>query len=156
VEKVCKKHFFTKVLHNFSALTVWFRNFLAKGNCCKSYRKDILNHLVFLSLSCVYKTVCISYSGKETRTKLCISDAKLRSGIRDLEQNKHQLLHRIQSLWTSLIYNKAANKMLVKLPTGVWPKFAPTAKSIRDLFRLIFQIHWKTLNIITVNVIICC
>jgi len=29
---------------------------------------------------------------------LCISDAKLISGIQDLERNKHQLLHRIQSV----------------------------------------------------------
>ena len=33
------------------------------------------------------------------------SDAKQRSGVRDPKQNKHQLLHRIASVWTSPIYN---------------------------------------------------
>jgi len=45
---------------------------------------------------------------------MCKSDAKLRSGIRDLEQNKHQLLHRIQSVWTSLIYNIISSKEYVE------------------------------------------
>ncbi len=42
--------------------------------------------------------------GKEMQPKLYKSDTKLGSGVRDLEQNKHQLLHRIQSVWTSLSY----------------------------------------------------
>jgi len=37
------------------------------------------------------------------------NDAKLRSGVRDLEQDKHQLLHRVQSVRTSLIYNTMKN-----------------------------------------------
>jgi len=43
---------------------------------------------------------------KETRPTLCKSDAKPRSGIRDLKQNKHQLLHRIASvlIFTNLQY----------------------------------------------------
>jgi hypothetical protein len=47
----------------------------------------------------------LSYSGKETWPTLCKSDTKQRYGVRDLEPNKHQLLHRIQSIRTSLIYN---------------------------------------------------
>jgi len=47
----------------------------------------------------------LSYSGKETQPTLCKSDTKPRSGIRDLKQNKHQLLHRLASVWTTLIYN---------------------------------------------------
>jgi len=49
----------------------------------------------------------LSYSGKETRPMLCINDAKLRSGIQNLERNKHQLLHRITSIkdTTNLQYN---------------------------------------------------
>jgi len=50
----------------------------------------------------------ISYLGKETRPKLCRNDAKLRSGILDLERNKHQLLHRIASVKTPLTYNKTS------------------------------------------------
>jgi len=40
----------------------------------------------------------LSYSREETRPKMCINDAKLRSGVLDLEGNKHQLLHRIASV----------------------------------------------------------
>jgi len=36
---------------------------------------------------------------------LCKSDAKSRSGVQDLKGNKHQLLHRIASVQTTLIYN---------------------------------------------------
>ena len=43
--------------------------------------------------------------GKETQPTLCINDPKLRSGVEDLRQNKHQLLHRIASVKTPLIYN---------------------------------------------------
>jgi len=35
----------------------------------------------------------------------CKNDAKQRSGVKDLRQNKHQLLHRITSIKTPLIYN---------------------------------------------------
>jgi len=56
----------------------------------------------------------LSYSGKETWPKLCINDAKLRSGVLDLEQNKHQLLHRITSVKTPLIYNTYKNKIKVQ------------------------------------------
>ncbi len=66
------------------------------------HRKDRLNDSVFLSLC----TNGLSYLGKETQSRLCINNAKLRSGVRDQEWNKDQLLHRIQSVWTSLIYNK--------------------------------------------------
>ncbi len=49
----------------------------------------------------------LSYSGEETRPTLCINNAKLRSSvIIDLRPNKHQLLHRITSIKTPLIYNK--------------------------------------------------
>jgi len=67
------------------------------------YRNDRLNNSLFLSPSLC--TNGLSYLGKETRPKLCINDAKLRSGILDLERNKHQLLHRIASVKTPPIYN---------------------------------------------------
>jgi len=44
----------------------------------------------------------LSYLGEETRPKMCINDAKRRPGVPDLEQNKHQLLHRIASVKTPL------------------------------------------------------
>ncbi len=47
----------------------------------------------------------LSYSGKETQPMLCINNAKLRSGVKDMKQNKHELLHRITSIKTPLIYN---------------------------------------------------
>jgi len=50
----------------------------------------------------------LSHSGEETQPKLCINDAKLRSGVLDLERNKHQLLHRIASVKTPLTYNKTS------------------------------------------------
>jgi len=63
-----------------------------------NYRKA-----VFLSPSvCTKRSILL---GKETRPTLCINDAKLRSGIQDLEQNKHQLLHIIARIKTPLIYN---------------------------------------------------
>jgi len=36
---------------------------------------------------------------------LCKRNAKPRLGVRDLKQNKHQLLHRLANIWTTLIYN---------------------------------------------------
>jgi hypothetical protein len=42
------------------------------------------------------------------------SDAKPRSGVRDLKQNKHQLLHRIASVWATLIHNTNVNKEMVE------------------------------------------
>jgi len=62
------------------------------------YGKDRINKLVFLSPS--FCTNGLSYSGKETQPTLCIKDAKPRSGVVDLRQNKHQLLHRMQSVRT--------------------------------------------------------
>jgi len=50
----------------------------------------------------------LSYFGEETRPKLCINDTKLRSGVLDLERNKHKLLHRITSVKTPLTYNKTS------------------------------------------------
>ena len=47
----------------------------------------------------------LSYSGKETQPPLCITDAKPKCGIEDFRQNKHQLLHRVTSVKTPLIYN---------------------------------------------------
>jgi hypothetical protein len=41
--------------------------------------------------------------GNFTNTK---SDAKPRSVIRDLKQNKHQLVHRLANVRTTLIYNR--------------------------------------------------
>ena len=63
-------------------------------------------HLRTLSFClCQYLRNGLSYSGKETWLMLCINDSKLRSRVKDLERNKHQLLHRIASLTTPLIYN---------------------------------------------------
>jgi len=64
------------------------------------YRKDRLNNLLFLSPSLC--TNGLSYLDKETQPKQCINDAKLKSGIIDLKQSKHQLLHRIASVKTPL------------------------------------------------------
>jgi len=50
-----------------------------------------------------YVQNALSYLGEETRPKLCINNTKLRSGVLDLERNKHQLLHRITSVKTPLI-----------------------------------------------------
>jgi hypothetical protein len=67
------------------------------------YHKDRLKNLVFLSLSFLQNGP--SYFGEETQVMQFINDAKLRSGIGDLRWNKHQLLHRITSVKTPLIYN---------------------------------------------------
>jgi len=56
----------------------------------KIYYKDRLKNLVFLSLFIMYKTVYL-IRGEETQPTLCTNDAKLRSGVRDLTLNKHQL-----------------------------------------------------------------
>jgi len=61
--------------------------------------------------------------GKETQPTLCIKERQTRLGIISLGTNKDQLLHRIQSVQTSLIYNictgtKVAFKMMVKLTNG--------------------------------------
>ncbi len=49
---------------------------------------------------CQYVQYSLSYSGKETRPKLCLKRRQANSGIRSLGTNKHQLLHRIQSVRT--------------------------------------------------------
>jgi len=59
------------------------------------YRKDRLKNSVFLSLS-----ACTKRSARKLNQRCVQNDAKLRSGVRDLEPNKHQLLHRIQSIRT--------------------------------------------------------
>jgi len=61
----------------------------------------------------------LSYLGKETQPKLCINDAKLKAGILDLEQNKHQLLHRIASIKTPLVYNMMFNFKVVKIDSEI-------------------------------------
>jgi len=51
-----------------------------------------------LSVSVImYKQSILLGRGNSTHT-VYKSDAKLRSGVKDLERNKHQLLHRIQSI----------------------------------------------------------
>ncbi len=69
----------------------------------KLYLKDRLKKLVVLSPSFCINS--LSYLGKENLQTLCINDAKPRSSIKDLRQNKHQLLHRITSVKTTLIHN---------------------------------------------------
>jgi hypothetical protein len=62
-----------------------------------------LRHYVQNGLSYIQNG--LSYSGRETWPTLCINDANPRSGVKDLKQNKHQLLHRITIVKTPLIYN---------------------------------------------------
>jgi len=59
---------------------------------------------------CQYVQNGLTYSGKETRPKLCLKGRQGNSGISSLETNKHQLLHRIQSnlTFTNLQYNHTA------------------------------------------------
>ena len=59
---------------------------------------------------CYYVQNGLSYSGEETQLTLCIYDAKPRSGVKDLKQNKHQLLHRITSVKTPLLYKLSSQK----------------------------------------------
>jgi len=40
----------------------------------------------------------LSYLGEETQPKLCLKRCQANSGFRSLGTNKHQLLHRIQSV----------------------------------------------------------
>jgi len=49
---------------------------------------------------CYYVQNGLSYSGEETRPKLCIKWRQARSGVIDPKRKKHQLLHRIQSVRT--------------------------------------------------------
>jgi len=49
---------------------------------------------------CQYVQNGISYLGKETLPKLCFKERQANSGVSSLGTNKHQLLHRIQSIWT--------------------------------------------------------
>jgi len=59
----------------------------------------------------------LSYPAEETRPTLCKPTPSSQLGIRSKRTNKHQLLHRIASVKTPLIYNTAC-KILVKLTTG--------------------------------------
>jgi len=47
----------------------------------------------------------LSYSAEETRSRLCKLTPSFELGIRSKRTNKHQLLHRITSIKTPLIYN---------------------------------------------------
>jgi len=49
----------------------------------------------------------LSYLGKETWPKLCLKRRQANSGVASFGTNKHQLLHRIASIKTPLIYNKS-------------------------------------------------
>jgi len=62
------------------------------------FHKYRLNHPVSLSLSYDLKR-SILFGPGNAKCKLCKSDAK-QSGVRYNKQNKHQLLHRIASIWT--------------------------------------------------------
>ncbi len=89
-------------------------------------------------LSHVCKT---SYLGEETRPTLCKSDAKPRSG--DLKQNKHQLLHRIESVQTSLIYNSFIKLALPNLRV-LFSSTSPDAVGLYvDLISPFSPISWK-------------
>ncbi len=78
---------------------------ICKLGCYQTIFIVKINSMIWSVCLCHYVLNGLSYLSKETKPKQCISDAKPRSGIRDLEWNKHQLLHRIQSIQTSLIYN---------------------------------------------------
>ncbi len=64
---------------------------------------------------CYYVQNGLSYSGNDTQLMLCKTNAKPRSGIRDLKQNKQQLLHRLPSVRTTLINNKSSKMLLRKM-----------------------------------------
>jgi len=80
----------------------------------------------------------LSYSGKETLPKLCINNAKLRSGVLDLEQNKHQLLHIIASVKTPLtsIVVRIVFNILCAAITGTDPKSAKNTIKLSVFFVL--------------------
>jgi len=83
------------VYYESDYVTVWTSNIIENQRSklyMQIYRKDRLNHFVFLSPSCMYKRVYLIWARK-TQPKLCISDAKLRSGIRVLEWNIYQFVH---------------------------------------------------------------
>jgi hypothetical protein len=62
------------------------------------YRNDRLNNLLFLSPSlCTKRSILF---GQGNSTKLCLKRHQANSGVRSLGTNKHQLLHRIQSIQT--------------------------------------------------------
>jgi len=63
-----------------------------------AYRNDRLNNLFSLSLSLCTKRSILFRQGNST--KLCLKGRQANPGIRSMGTNKHQLLHRIQSVWT--------------------------------------------------------
>jgi len=70
---------------------------------------------------CQYVQNGLSYSGKETRPKLCLKGRQADSGIRSLGTNKHQLLHRIQSVrsFTNLQYLQPQVFLYLRMPLVV-------------------------------------
>jgi len=60
----------------------------------------MIDSITKLCLSLFVCTNGLSYSGEETPPTLCIKATPNRSGVRYEKQNKHQLLHRIQSVRT--------------------------------------------------------
>jgi len=59
--------------------------------------------------------------------QVCVkSNAKPGSGTRDLKQNKHQLLHRIASILSTLIYNNILLPKKITKPNYKWKKVAKT------------------------------
>ncbi len=67
------------------------------------YSKGRLNDSVFLSpSSCTKRSILF---GQGNLIDACINNSKLRSSIKDLRWNNHQLLHRITIVKTPLIYN---------------------------------------------------
>jgi len=54
---------------------------------------------------CYYVQNGLSYLGKETQPTLCRRTPNVKLGLRSQERNKHQLLHRIATVKTPLIYN---------------------------------------------------
>ena len=65
----------------------------------------MIDSITKLCLSLLVCTNGLSYSGEETRPTLCIKATPQQTGVRNDKRNKHQLLHRIASVKTPLIYN---------------------------------------------------
>jgi len=60
----------------------------------------MIDSITKLCLSLLVCTNGLSYSGEETQPTLCIKATPNQPGVRDDKRNKHQLLHRIQSVRT--------------------------------------------------------
>jgi len=98
VKKIEKLNCFSTCLKSISNVIICIRHLYF-------YRKDRLNHSVSLSLSSMSNMQeCLSYSGEETHNQRCVKVTPSSKGVSNVEWNKHQLLLRIASIWTTQIY----------------------------------------------------